>query len=251
MTRQARKLQAKFCYHITLRCNNREFRLTRYECRSVLLYAIQKCQHKYSFKLYALCIMSNHVHYLLEPLQPQELPQIMHWLNWYSAMCFNRMLKRTGHFWEQRYHSSGFPMSDWRRALNTIRYIHANPKSAKMQQGFFYDFSNYGTYERLTDDGITELHPAFLNLGATLEECAEAYQKFCQSHKPQPKPERTNNWGQNLLKGLTPKKPKRGKKKPSPGQQDLWEDTHVEERTEVQEVAEKFINANKKPGQKK
>jgi hypothetical protein len=39
----------------------------------------------------------------------------MHWLNWYTAMCFNRMMNRTGHFWEKRYHSNellvllGFP----------------------------------------------------------------------------------------------------------------------------------------------
>ena len=98
-----------------MRCNNREFRLTRLECRKVLLYAIQKCKDKYGFKLYALCIMSNHIHYLLEPLQPEDLPKIMHWLNWYTAMCFNRMMNRTGHFWEKRYHSNellvllGFP----------------------------------------------------------------------------------------------------------------------------------------------
>jgi putative transposase len=60
------------------------------------LYAIERCKEKYGFKLYALCIMSNHVHYLLEPLEPQDLPKIMHWLNWYTAMCFNRMLNRTG-----------------------------------------------------------------------------------------------------------------------------------------------------------
>ncbi|MFG6096181.1 transposase [Leptothoe sp. ISB3NOV94-8A] len=143
MPRPNRILYSGFCYHITIRCNNREFRLTRYECRSVLLYAIQECQKKYGFKLYALCVMSNHVHYLIEPQQPGELPQVMHWLNWYTAMCFNRMLNRTGHFWEKRYHSSGFPMNDYRRALNTIRYIHANPKAANMQRGFFYDFSNY------------------------------------------------------------------------------------------------------------
>jgi REP element-mobilizing transposase RayT len=64
--------------------------------------------------------MSNHVHYLLEPSSPEDLPKIMHWLNWYTAMCFNRMLNRTGHFWEKRYHSSGFETSDYRRALNTL-----------------------------------------------------------------------------------------------------------------------------------
>ncbi len=75
--------------------------------------------------------MSNHVHYLIEPKQPEDLPRIMHWLSWYTAMCFNRMLNRTGHFWEKRYHSSGFEKNDYKRALNTLRYIHANPKAAK------------------------------------------------------------------------------------------------------------------------
>ncbi|WP_243902670.1 transposase, partial [Aetokthonos hydrillicola] len=84
--------------------------------------AIKKAQDKFNFKLYALCIMSNHVHYLLEPDQPEDLPKIMHWLNWYTAMCFNRMLNRTGHFWEKRYHSSGFEKTDYKRALNTLRY---------------------------------------------------------------------------------------------------------------------------------
>ncbi len=124
MARLPRELKAGFCYHVTIRCNNREFKLIRDECREVLLYAIDKCQEKYGFKLYALCIMSNHGHYLLEPQQPEDLPKIMHWLNWYTAMCFNRMLNRTGHFWEKRYHSTGFPNTDYRRVLNTLRYIH-------------------------------------------------------------------------------------------------------------------------------
>ncbi|WP_392480043.1 transposase [Nostoc sp. C110] len=81
MPRPQRELKSGFCYHITTRCNNREFRLTRLECREVFLYAIKKAQNKYKFKLYALCIMSNHVHYLIEPQQPEDLPKIMHWLN--------------------------------------------------------------------------------------------------------------------------------------------------------------------------
>ncbi len=55
--------------------------------------------------------------------------------------------------------------NDYQRALNTLRYIHANPKAAQMKKGFFYDFSNYGTHDRLTDDGITQWHPAFLSEG--------------------------------------------------------------------------------------
>ncbi|WP_260445995.1 MULTISPECIES: transposase [unclassified Nostoc] len=57
MSRPKRNLQSGLCYHITARCNNREFRLTRLEYREVFLYAIKKAQEKYQFKLYALCIM--------------------------------------------------------------------------------------------------------------------------------------------------------------------------------------------------
>jgi len=245
MARKPRNLQQGYCYHITVRCNNREFRLTRLECREVLLYAIKKCQEKYSFKVYALCIMSNHVHYLLEPANCEELPKIMQWLNWYTAMCFNRMLNRTGHFWEKRYHSTGFPMSDKKRALNTIRYIHANPKAAGMQHGFFYDFSNYGSYERLTQDGITEWHPAFLALGATLEICAAAYRRFCERYQPKPKPEKRNAWGSKVLKGLIGKLKPQGKgkgKKESPGQLGLWEEWQPPD--EIHEVAAQFMRAN-------
>ena len=146
MSRTSRAFQPGYCYHITTRCNNREFRLIQFECREVLLFAIRQCREKFGFKLYALCIMSNHVHYLLEPVQPDDVPSTIHWLNWYTAMCFNRLLNRTGHFWEKRYHSTGFPNTEHRRALNTLRYIHSNPKAANMQQGWFYDFSNYGSY---------------------------------------------------------------------------------------------------------
>jgi len=51
MPRQPRKLRAGYSYHITTRCNNREFKLSRIECREVFLYAIKKALDKYKFKL--------------------------------------------------------------------------------------------------------------------------------------------------------------------------------------------------------
>ena len=241
MPYQPRLLKPGYSYHITIRCNNRDFKLTRLECRKVLLYAIKKVLQKYDFKLYALCIMSNHVHYLVEPKQPENLPKIMHWLNWYTAMCFNRMLNRTGHFWEKRYHSTGFENTDQKRALNTLRYIHANPQAANMQSGFFYDFSNYGSYDRLNDDGLTEWHPAFFSLGKTLDDCAKNYRGFCKNYKPRSKPEKPNKWGSNFLPKLSKG---RGKKKVSPGQMRWpwaeWQPLN----SEVLAVARQFVLAN-------
>jgi putative transposase len=122
-----------------------------------------------------------------------------------------------------------------------LRYIHANPKAAGIQQGFFYDFSNYGTHDRLSNDGITQWHPAFLQLGRTLEECAAKYRRFCKKYKPKAKPEKRNYWGSRFLPSM--KKSSKGKK--SPGQMSLpWDKQKVTESTDVQDVAEKFIHAN-------
>ncbi|MEL6381638.1 MAG: transposase [Cyanobacteria bacterium J06626_18] len=240
MPRPQRDLKTGYAYHITMRCNNREFRLVRDECREVLLYALKTCKTKYGFKLYGLCIMSNHVHYLMEPAHPEDLPKIMHWLNWYTAMCFNRLLNRSGHFWEKRYHTTGFPAEDKRRALNTLRYIHANPKAANMQQGFFYDYSNYGIYDRLTDDGLTQWHPAFLALGATLNICAAAYRKLCKKYKPKPKPEKRSHWGS---KKLTAMRQKMKARKVAPGQKSLWDDWNTPFDA-IRATAKKFVLAN-------
>jgi putative transposase len=68
MPRQPRSFKSDYCYHVTTRCNNREFKLSRRECREVFLYAIKKAFDKFNFKLYALCIMSNRFHYLIEQI---------------------------------------------------------------------------------------------------------------------------------------------------------------------------------------
>jgi putative transposase len=133
-------------------------------------------------------------------------------------------------------------MEDHRRALNTLRYIHANPKAANMQQGWFFDFSNYGTYERLTQDGLTQWHPAFLQLGKTLDLCVEAYKKFCQQYKPKPKAEPKKHWGRKVLQGIRERVQVK-KKKQSPGQKSLWEEREPP-TDEIRQVAKRFVLAN-------
>ncbi len=68
MSRKPRNFQEGYSYHITTRCNNSEFKLVKRDCREVFLYALKKALNKHNFKLYALCIMSNHVHFVFRPL---------------------------------------------------------------------------------------------------------------------------------------------------------------------------------------
>jgi hypothetical protein len=69
-----------------MRCNNRAFNLGSRESREILLYTLNRAKQKYDFKIFGLCIMLNHVHYVIQPATAEELPKIMHWINWYSAM---------------------------------------------------------------------------------------------------------------------------------------------------------------------
>ncbi len=109
-----------------------------------------------------------------------------------------------------------------------------------MQEGFFYDYSNYGSYARLSNDGLTQWHPAFLALGKTLELCASAYRQFCKRYRPKPKPEKRNHWGSKKLAAL---RLKMKAKKVSPGQKSLWDEWNAP-MDEVLKVAKEFVLAN-------
>jgi len=142
MPRVPRHLPKGYSFHITLRC------------------------------MHAVCLMANHLHLLIKPDDASQLPRLMHWIGWYSAMALNRLSGRCGHFWEARYYATAIAPKDHRRALNTLRYIHANPKAAGVRKGFYDPYSNYGHYGRLEADGISEWHPSFMTLASSLKGCS-------------------------------------------------------------------------------
>jgi putative transposase len=86
MPRSPRCFEANTSYHVTLRCNKQAFDLRRPQARQAILYCSARAKAKFNFKLYGVCVMSNHVHYFLKPAQPHQMSRLMHWLNWYCAM---------------------------------------------------------------------------------------------------------------------------------------------------------------------
>ncbi|KZR69892.1 Transposase IS200 like protein [Prochlorococcus marinus str. MIT 1313] len=183
MARAKRLLPSGCSFHITLRCNSRQFLIAKGLRRDVLLAVLKKAQQKFAVRVYGLCLMANHLHLLLKPTNTKDLPRVIHWFAWYSAMALNRLSGCCGHFWEARYYATAIAPKNHRRALNTLRYIHANPKAAGVRKGFFDPYSNYGHYSRLKADGISEWHPTFLKLSASLDGCARRYERFCQRYR--------------------------------------------------------------------
>ena len=76
MARAKRLLPSGCSFHITLRCNSRQFLIAKALRRDVLLAVLKKAQQKFAVKVYGLCLMANHLHLLLRPDDASELPRV-------------------------------------------------------------------------------------------------------------------------------------------------------------------------------
>jgi REP-associated tyrosine transposase len=96
------------------------------------------------YKLDAFCVMSNHVHAVFSPLplsaetnEYQSLSRIMHSLKRHTASEANRLLNRTGSFWEhESYDHYVRDQAEWGRIVN---YVINNPVKA----GLVADWSKW------------------------------------------------------------------------------------------------------------
>lgn len=82
--------------------------------------------HEEQVKVYAFCLMPNHVHLMVKPTI--KLSTFMRRLLTSYALYFNKQYKRSGHLFQNRYAS--FSVQHGVYFLELIRYIHLNPLRA-------------------------------------------------------------------------------------------------------------------------
>jgi REP element-mobilizing transposase RayT len=80
------------------------------------------------YSLFAWCVMPNHVHAVVQPADGRELAAILHSWKSYTANQANRMLGRSGKFWQQEYFDR--VLRDETEFLGAIEYVFANPDRA-------------------------------------------------------------------------------------------------------------------------
>jgi REP element-mobilizing transposase RayT len=100
--------------------------------RDVLLSVLAKAQEKIPHKLYGVCLMANHLHLLIRPEDASQLPRLMHWVGWYSAMALNHLAGRCGHFWEARYYATAIPPQ---RPQTAAEYTQIYPRQSQSSRG--------------------------------------------------------------------------------------------------------------------
>jgi REP element-mobilizing transposase RayT len=83
------------------------------------------------YRLHAWCIMPNHVHVIVEPLPGHELPALLHSWKSFIAKAANRLLNRTGEFWQPEYYDH--LIRDEGDYAHAMRYLLGNPVVAGLR----------------------------------------------------------------------------------------------------------------------
>ena len=105
---------------------------------------IKGCQVISGFKLYAYCLMSNHVHILLK-IEKEELEQVFKRIGSRYVYWYNTKYRRSGHLFQDRFKSE--PVEDEKYFITVLRYIHQNPIKAGICKSLGeYLYSSYNEY---------------------------------------------------------------------------------------------------------
>lgn len=144
MPRQARKKSDFRIYHVILRGNNQQIIFEDdydyLQFISILKYYKETC----NFKLYAYCLMDNHVHLLIEHTIV-DLDVIMKKIEVKFVRWYNKKYNRTGNLFQERFKSE--PVNDYRYLQTVFRYIHQNPLHAGLEKTLgTYLWSSYYDY---------------------------------------------------------------------------------------------------------
>jgi len=140
MPRKPRQKSTTGIYHIIKRGINRQDIFQDDEDKDIYLERLTEYKEQCKFKLYAYCLMGNHVHLLIKE-EEVGLSEIMKKIGASYVYWYNFKYRRIGHLFQDRYKSE--PIEDNDYLLTVVRYIHQNP--VKVGLGID-DWTSYNDY---------------------------------------------------------------------------------------------------------
>jgi putative transposase len=163
-------------YHVLARGNERREIFRDDRDREKYLERLRHYRERFGFRLLAFCLMSNHVHLVIET-GPTRLSRIMLGLQGSYTQWFNRRHRRSGHLFQGRYKAFLVEQDEYLKAL--VRYVHENPVKAKVvERAGQYRWSSDRFYRQgkgpkwLEADRVLEL------FGSSRRRAADAYVRF-------------------------------------------------------------------------
>lgn len=145
MSRNARNCLNSPFFHVMVQGVNREYIFNSNAEKFIYLKILKEAISKFNVNIISYCIMSNHVHLLVNVDDVSELSAFMHKINTVYALIYNNKNNRVGHLFRDRFKSQ--QIIDLRQLFCCINYIHNNPVKASMcKKQEDYQFSSYKEY---------------------------------------------------------------------------------------------------------
>lgn len=116
-------------YHVIVRGNAGDPLFLEAAHRHHFYQLLQQGTERFRYRVHAFCLMTNHVHLLLQ-VADIPLSRLMQNLMLRYSMWFNRKHRRIGHLFQGRYKAILIDADVY--LLELVRYIHLNPVRAKM-----------------------------------------------------------------------------------------------------------------------
>lgn len=174
MPRAAREKSKTGIYHIILRGINRQEIFEEEEDSIKFLNTLKEYQKISGYKLYAYCLMSNHIHLLLKE-EKEELGVAMRRIGASYVYWYNWKYERCGHLFQDRYKSE--PVEDDQYLLTVLRYIHQNPLKAGLVKNIAdYKWNSYGEY--IEEPQIIDADFALELLSDDREKAIDRFKRF-------------------------------------------------------------------------
>lgn len=129
MPRISRVVAVGYPHHVTQRGN---YRQAVFDSETDYLHYLQwlnDYSRKYSLKIWAYCLMSNHVHFVVVPMKEDSLAKTFNTLHMRYSQYFNQKSNAKGHLWQGRFYSC---ILDAPHLYAAVRYVENNPVRAKI-----------------------------------------------------------------------------------------------------------------------
>ena len=127
MPRISRAVATDLPHHVTQRGNYKQSVFEEDNDFRHYLQWFRDYARRYSLKIWAYCLMSNHVHFVCVPTGEDSLARTFNALHMRYSQYFNGKKKAKGHLWQGRFYSS---ILDESHLFAAIRYVENNPVRA-------------------------------------------------------------------------------------------------------------------------
>ncbi len=164
MPRMARVIVADIPHHVVQRGHNRKVVFVEPRDFEYYLSTLQVWKKAYGVKVYSYCLMTNHVHLILNPgKEPESISVLMKRLAGRQTRFVNKLEGRTGSLWDGRYKIS--PIATDEYLLQCCRYVDLNPAKAHMvAEAQDYLWSSYASKIGMKPMGFLDLDECYLAL---------------------------------------------------------------------------------------